>query len=438
MMDVVFCFSLVYILFSFLTMNTLIIQCFVDNTVRPTIKKGVVAFFVFFVLLITGGGINSGTGGAFALVFVYFVYPIIMIWEKNKKLSSYRMQVCTFIACEVVTIVGNIGIYCSVLLWDKEPSLIFTTVTILIMGSLYNFVSVRLYMKYIRYGIAMLYGKKEGIMVLLYTVISVFTMTVFISSAGENIRLEVSVCLRIMAIILLLMIPLMMKKDRENIYYMEQSFKNAHFLEMQLMAYNTYKEAQEDTRAFRHDINNNLAFISMLMQEKKYDEAEKYVKELNGNIAALSQKVVTGDDMLDTLILSKLSLIKNNNIKFVIKGVIAGGLGWKAIDVCTVFSNLIDNAVEACQKIENIQNRYIEISFRQANLQRIITVKNTVNYNLDYTKINANIKYTTKTDKENHGYGLQNIRNVIEKNNAMVQMKCDGAYYETDIIIMKG
>ena len=292
-------------------------------------------------------------------------------------------------------------------------------------------------MKYIRYGIAMLSGKYEGIMILIYVIVSVFALVNVTTSVEGSVDFFYVIIYRLTSVILLILIPLLLEKGRENIYYMEQSIKNAHLLEMQLMSYYSYREAQEDTRAFRHDINNNLAVIATLMREKKYDEAEKCVKELNGNIAALSQKVVTGDDMLDTLILSKMSLIKNNNINFVIKGVIAGGLGWKALDVCTVFSNLIDNAVEACQKIENIQNRYIEISFRQAGYQRIITIKNTVNYISDAIKINANIKYTTKLDRENHGYGLQNIKNVIEKNNAMIQMKCDNMVFETDIIIMK-
>lgn len=441
MVEVLFSVSVIYILFSILIMNTLIIQCFLDNTVRFTIKKCIFSIVVFGLIVFLTG--NAIVGDGVFLLFIYFIYPIIMIWEKHKKIELYSKQICIFFACDVVAIIGCAGMLSAVLYGIKNPISIYGLCCIGIMGSLYNLISIRLYMKYIRYGIAMLSGKYEGIMILIYVIVSVFALVnVTISVEGSvdffsGTIYWLTFIYRLTSVILLILIPLLLEKGRENIYYMEQSIKNAHLLEMQLMSYNTYREAQEDTRAFRHDINNNLAFIATLMREKKYDEAEKCVKELNGNIAALSQKVVTGDDMLDTLILSKMSLIKNNNINFVIKGVIAGGLGWKALDVCTVFANLIDNAVEACQKIENIQNRYIEISFRQAGYQRIITIKNTVNYISDAIKINDNIKYTTKLDRENHGYGLQNIKNVIEKNNAMIQMKCDNMVFETDIIIMK-
>lgn len=292
-------------------------------------------------------------------------------------------------------------------------------------------------MKYIRYNIAMLYSKNENLIIIIYVIMSTFIITINSLLLYFDYNVIVIFFQKSISVVLLVMLPLLMKKDRESTYYKEQSLRNEYFLEMQLISYNTYREAQEDTRAFRHDINNNLAYIATLMQEKKYIEAERYIRELNSSIASLSPKIVTGDDMLDTLLLSKLSLIKHNNINFSVKGVIAGGIGWKALDVCTVFSNLIDNAVEACQKVENKLERYIEFDFRHTNFQKVITIRNSVNNTGEFSNINSNSRYTTKADKQNHGYGIKNVRQVIAKNNAMIQMKCNGKVFEVDIVIMK-
>lgn len=438
MIDGIGIISAVYFLFGFLIMNSIIVQCYLDNTIKITRKKVVLAIFILltpFVVFETIG--IHGWEGFFLSSFVYFIYPLINIYEKHKKLSVYKEQLSTFLGCELVAFVGCFGVAFSILYGIEEFSDILLISVFVIGGSIFNVVSIRHYVKYIKFDIAMLYGKNETMMVLIYIIVTIFSISNNAVIVNEDINAYSAIFQKSVSVILLIMIPLLMKKDRESIYYVEQSIRNAHFLDMQLMAYNTYREAQEDTRAFRHDINNNLAIIATLMQEKKYDEAEKYVKELNGNIAALSPKIITGDDMLDTLLLSKFSYIKNNNIEFSVKGVIAGGLGWKALDVCTVFSNLIDNAVEACQKIEDTKKRFIEINFRQAELQYIITIKNSVEGTKDIKRLNSNSKYTTKEDAVNHGYGMMNVRNVIEKNNAMLQIKCDGEVFETDIIVVK-
>ena len=115
--------GVIYILFSFLIMNTLIIQCFLDNTVRFTIKKCIFSIVVFGLIVFLKE--NAIVGDGVFLLFSYFIYPIIMIWEKHRKIELYSKQICTFFACDVVVIIGCAGMLSAVLYGIKKPNSIY-------------------------------------------------------------------------------------------------------------------------------------------------------------------------------------------------------------------------------------------------------------------------------------------------------------------------
>ena len=84
MKEVILVFVLLYLLFSFLTMNAQIIKCYVDNTITLTLKKGILAFIILFLLVILGS-CTGRTGWLmfFILCFVYVIYPSIIILETS-------------------------------------------------------------------------------------------------------------------------------------------------------------------------------------------------------------------------------------------------------------------------------------------------------------------------------------------------------------------
>ena len=163
--------------------------------------------------------------------------------------------------------------------------------------------------------------------------------------------------------------------------------------------------------------------LSGLLKEKKYKEAEKYISDLTGDLAALSPRIVTGDDMLDSLISSKLGELDRQGIVLTIDGGIDGGLNWPPIDICAVFANAIDNASRACMETEDGSEKYIRISFRKTKLQRVIKISNSTAAKVDCDRLmSGGSRYTTKNDKNDHGYGLMNIRKTVEKYSGLMKL----------------
>lgn len=231
----------------------------------------------------------------------------------------------------------------------------------------------------------------------------------------------------------------LVKKKLKDYYKKGQEYQQ-EYMEMELSHFREYKQAQDETKRVRHDMKNNLSCISMLLDEGKIKEAKTYVTQLLGEVNAFSPKVVTGDEMLDAIVSSKWSKMEERRILFQLDGVLDQGLHWKPIDVCTVFSNGLDNAIEACEKVEG--ERHISLSLKYTRNFYYIILSNTVNGNVlifdnekvprksdkksripqleniqNFSKEELVIgsRYTTKKNKELHGYGLENMKRTIEK-----------------------
>ena len=97
---------------------------------------------------------------------------------------------------------------------------------------------------------------------------------------------------------------------------------------------------------------------------------------------------------------------------------------------------MIDNAVEACDKVEGA-GKYISVSMKKTDFQRVITFKNSVENKVDCSWLNDGSHYTSKSDKSRHGFGMKNIRTALEKYGAMMQISCTDTEFTTQIIMMK-
>jgi len=234
------------------------------------------------------------------------------------------------------------------------------------------------------------------------------------------------------------MVPFYLIKGQVSNYYQSTKEYQEIFLQEQLKTLERYKAAEEETRRIRHDMKNNLSCISMLLNEGKTHEASEYVEGLLQEISALSPKVVTGDEMLNCVFSAKLDWMQKENIVFEIDGVLDRGLDWKPIDICKVFANAIDNAIEACMKITDRDNRRIMVSLKRTKQYYSIEMKNTIadkKLCAPLLKNSSNTRYTTKTNKKFHGLGLSNMYRTVEKYGGMMKVDCQDNEFILNIVV---
>ncbi len=183
----------------------------------------------------------------------------------------------------------------------------------------------------------------------------------------------------------------------------------AQQLDYERQYYSDLYEKQVITDKVTHDIKNKFFAINVLFKQDP-KEAEKELDNLFKIFNDVSMMKITGETGIDALLNNKFALANENNIKTDVECIIGEIKNIDTIDLCVILGNLLDNSIEACMKIENIEERFIKINIKQ-DLQTLqIKIINS-------NKLTKNIERTTKKDKAHHGFGIENIKEIICKYN---------------------
>ena len=118
--------------------------------------------------------------------------------------------------------------------------------------------------------------------------------------------------------------------------------------------------------------------LSAMLADKNYDEAGKHLETLLGEVKGMSPKYVTGDEMLDCIVGMKAAKMEEEGIEFSIDGVADGGFGMKPVDVCSIFANAMDNAIEACEKLPSESEKWIKLVMKRTDKFFSVKLKNTM------------------------------------------------------------
>ena len=122
--------------------------------------------------------------------------------------------------------------------------------------------------------------------------------------------------------------------------------------------------------------------------------------------------------MLDIIVSMKADRMEETGIAFTLDGVADGGLKIRPMDMCSIFANALDNAIEAAS---SCQSPSISLNIRRTDRFFIIKISNSTSSKVDTGKLMASTGYTSKADKEHHGFGLMNIRRSVEDYNGVLK-----------------
>ncbi|WP_438571161.1 GHKL domain-containing protein [Clostridium sp.] len=177
-------------------------------------------------------------------------------------------------------------------------------------------------------------------------------------------------------------------------------------LSMQYNYYLNIEESHMKVRELYHDIKNHLTCIKKIENE----DVDNYIKSINEELKDFETRFNTGNRILDIILNEKSIDCSKNDIKFLCDINLRKCEFIQMIDVSSIFSNVLDNAIEACEKVT--QDRYIKLRGVIVKSYFIITCENSKSNKLKFK--NSNL-ITSKGDRFLHGIGLQSIRSSIKK-----------------------
>lgn len=195
--------------------------------------------------------------------------------------------------------------------------------------------------------------------------------------------------------------------------------------------YRSISENFDGQKRKTHEYKNQIVCIESLLGNRKYQELEKYVKEIYGHLDKELDAINTNNVIVNAILNTKYQEADAKGIVFVFRVNDLSQIRIKDEDVVTILSNLLNNAIEACEKCDD--KKVIKLKFVNEDEMIIIAVKNTFSHPICYE--NGEIKSSKISRAEEHGIGIKNIIKTIEKYNGSYIIEDDRNEFYFSIII---
>ncbi len=414
------------------------LHSFYDAGFRWNKRKAIILAVFLLVIDILTAYLPFGdwlTIGRFPLLFYIALYDY-----QGKKLRGILRLFLTSIVIEgCFALITSIAAFLMMpdLDW-LDPNLMLPLPTEIFINCLHTLflaiVFFYLYYRLYKPGIVIKCGVREILLVAIYPLVcDILYSLMYYFGRESSLTLIILTCL---SILFAIMFPVFMYYTRISRHFQQRTAFQETYMQAELTHFQQYRQAQEETRRFRHDIRNNLLCMKELLQHGNSEEATAYLQDLLETTESLSARFVSGDEMLDCILGVKAGVMDEKKIRFQLDGVLAGGLGWKPADICGVFANALDNAIEACTKLSP-EERYITMEIRSTAQYWFITVLNPVKKAVDTGRLFKKSGYTSKGDQTRHGIGTYNMKHTAESYGAIMKAECTDDTFKLEIMIDK-
>ncbi|MBQ8613228.1 MAG: GHKL domain-containing protein [Ruminiclostridium sp.] len=202
----------------------------------------------------------------------------------------------------------------------------------------------------------------------------------------------------------------------------------AEIKETEQRYYDEINRRYQESRKIRHDIQNHLLALNMLIESGNIDSARKYINEVSEQTDLAAMPVKTGSEVLDALLFKKTEQAQEKQVSLIFE-VSCSLMEWgiSDYDLCTVFGNIIDNAIEAVNEKDTVT---VKLSNQHDMLY--ISCENVIRKPL---KKRGDRILTTKHDPLSHGYGIARVREIAARYEGAVQITDEIGKFLIEILI---
>ncbi|MGL5756950.1 MAG: GHKL domain-containing protein [Paraclostridium sp.] len=180
-------------------------------------------------------------------------------------------------------------------------------------------------------------------------------------------------------------------------------------IDMQYKYYLNLQETQNKVKRLYHDMSNHMMCIKTMSSEQ--EDLNKYIDGISKDLNEFEEIYDTGNMILDIILNEKQAKCNENNINLCCDINFSKCSFIEMTDVCSIFSNILDNAIEACNKISNGE-KYIKIRGTVVKSYYVIRCENS---KINKVKMRNNKIITSKKDKFIHGIGLKSVKSSLKK-----------------------
>ena len=212
-----------------------------------------------------------------------------------------------------------------------------------------------------------------------------------------------------------------------NRIYLEQEKSGRYH--SQIAVYKMLAEQYKQSERLRHDMKNHIIALSALSRNKEWEKIDDYLGNMEGIVLGDGGDM-TGNKAVDALLYQKHKQAEEENIKWECDVQIPKGCCINEFDLCVLFGNILDNALEACGRMQRDACRFINIQAKTVKKCFLLEVKNSMDSTEKYTE-----GFTNKDNSQEHGIGLLNVGDVANKYNGAVHTEAENGIFIISILM---
>ena len=203
--------------------------------------------------------------------------------------------------------------------------------------------------------------------------------------------------------------------------------------EMEKEKYLATKLNYDELRSIRHEIKNHNFYMKALLDEGKIDEAREYLDRVSSQDAEYLKSFDSGNYAVDVVMNHEMAVAKEQGVTLTPNILVPHTLPFRDEDICSLLSNLLDNAIEAAAQ-SGETGPSIDISMLPRQEYLFIRVTNPVDKTLP-EKRRMTLETTKANHTELHGFGTRIIRRIAERYNGSVKYSMTGGIFTTDVML---
>ena len=192
------------------------------------------------------------------------------------------------------------------------------------------------------------------------------------------------------------------------------------------------QRSETELQALRHDLKNHAISLQLLLEQGETKEAQEYLKTFTDAAKSSAKEYATGSPLLDGLLRLKLTPAKEQGVDTSCSLAYIAGDKINNYDLCVLMGNVLDNAVEACAALDSSAEKFIRVSGGPAANCQLIYVENS---SIEKAVLPGGLPITTKADKTLHGFGLRNVKAVLEKLSGQMSITQENGSYKISLLI---
>ncbi|NCB92507.1 MAG: ATP-binding protein [Clostridia bacterium] len=212
---------------------------------------------------------------------------------------------------------------------------------------------------------------------------------------------------------------MLQKRYEDEMYREEMKYKEMYYMEVE--------ERNDYVYTLKHNMKNKLLSLYSLVDEGKNEQLKQELDLLSKEMGERDWRIYCENPVVNSVLQVKLGIAREREIRKDIVIQIPKQMKLELGDIGVLYGNLLDNAIEACEKLPKEQ-RFLKLENKYISGKLILILSNSKQ------EKNAGLR-TTKEDQYMHGKGISSVRKVVEKYNGTVDFQDKGKSFEVSVML---